>query len=65
MHQQTIEITQLKQITTLKYNYSSSQMAAEFLPLLRASRDHTILQPQQLFRSFVRPPGNFFETMQS
>ena len=44
LHQQTIEIKQLKHITTLKCNYSSSQ-TAEFHPLLRASRDHSTLQP--------------------
>ena len=42
--QQTIEIKQLKQITTLKCNYSSSQ-TAEFHSFLRASRDHSTLQP--------------------
>ena len=41
--QQTIEIKQLKQLTTIKYNYSSSQ-TAEFHPLLRVSRDHSTLQ---------------------
>ena len=44
LHQQTIEIKQLKQITTLKYNYSSSQ-TAECRQLLRASRGHSTLQP--------------------
>ena len=44
LHQQTIEIKQLKQITTLKCNYSSSQ-TAKFHPLLRAPRDHSTLQP--------------------
>ena len=42
--QQTIEIEQMKQIATVKFNYSSSQ-AMEFPPLLRASRDHSTLQP--------------------
>ena len=64
LHQQTIEIKQLKQIATLRYNYSSSQ-TVEFHPLLRVSREHSTLQPQQLFRSFVRPVSNFFERMQS
>ena len=44
LHQQTIEIKQLKQMATLKYNYISSK-TAEFHPLLRASRDHSTLQP--------------------
>ena len=44
LHQQTIEIKQVKQIATLGYNYSSSQKV-EFHPLLRASRDHSTLQP--------------------
>ena len=44
LHQQTIEIKQLKQIATFKYNYISAQMV-EFHPLLRASRDHSTLQP--------------------
>ena len=44
LHQQTIEIKEVKQIATLKYDYSSSQMV-EFHPLLRASRDHSTLQP--------------------
>ena len=44
LHQQTIEIKQVKQIATLRYNYSSSQKV-EFHPLLRASRDHSTLQP--------------------
>ena len=44
LHQQTIEIKQLKQIATFKYNYSSAQMV-EFHPLLRASRYHSTLQP--------------------
>ena len=44
LHQQTIEIKQLKQTATLKYNYSSSQ-TVEFHPLLLASRDHSALQP--------------------
>ena len=43
-HQQTIEIKQEKQIVTLRYTYSSSQ-TVEFHPLLRASRDHSTLQP--------------------
>ena len=64
LHQQTIEIKQVKQIGTLRYNYSSPQ-TVEFHPLLRASRDHSTLQPLQLFRSFVRPVSNFFERMQS
>ena len=44
LHQQTIEIKQVKQIATLRYDYSSSQKV-EFHPLLRASRDHSTLQP--------------------
>ena len=44
LHQQTIEIKQMKQIATLKYNYSSSQ-TVDFHTLLRASRDHSTLQP--------------------
>ena len=44
LHQQTIEIKQVKQITRLKCKYSSSE-TAEFHPLLRASRDHSTLQP--------------------
>ena len=43
LHQQTIEIKQVKQIATLRYNYSSKQKV-EFHPLLRASRDHSTLQ---------------------
>ena len=42
-HQQTIEIKQVKQIATLRYNYSSSQKV-ELHPLLRASRDHSTLE---------------------
>ena len=49
-----MELEQLKQITTLECSYSSSQ-TVEFHPLLRASRDHSTLQPLQLFRSLVRP----------
>ena len=44
LHKQTIEIKQVKQMATLKYNYSSSQKA-EFHPSLRVSRDHLTLQP--------------------
>ena len=44
LHQQAIEIKQVKQIATLRYNYSSSQ-TVEFHPLLRVSRDHSTLQP--------------------
>ena len=44
LHQQTKEIKQLKRIATLKYNYSSSQ-TVELHPLLRASKDHSTLQP--------------------
>ena len=44
LHQQTKDIKQLKQIATLKNNYSSSQ-TVELHPLLRASRDHSTLQP--------------------
>ena len=44
LYQQTIEIKQLKQRATLKYNYSSSQ-TVDFHPLLRASRDHSTFQP--------------------
>ena len=43
LHQQTMDIKQLKQITTLKCSYSSSQ-TAEFHPLLRAPKDHSTLQ---------------------
>ena len=64
LNQQKIEIIQLKEIATLKYNHSSAQ-TAEIHPLLRASRVHSTLQPQQLFRSLVRPVGNFFEKIQS
>ena len=39
-----MEIKQVKQIATIKYNYSSSQ-TAEFHPLLRVSRDHSTYQP--------------------
>ena len=58
------EIKQVKQIGILKYNYSSLQ-TAEFHPLLRVSRDHSILQPKQLFRSLVHLVGYFVERMQS
>ena len=44
LHKQTIEIKQVKQMATLRYNYSSSQ-TAEFHPSLRVSRDHSTLQP--------------------
>ena len=44
LHQQTKEIKQVKQIATLRYNYISSQ-TMEFHPLLRASRDHSTVQP--------------------
>ena len=44
LRQQKIEIKQLKQVATLQYNYSSSQMA-NFQPLLRISRDQSTLQP--------------------
>ena len=44
LHQQTIEVKQVKQMATLKYNYSSSQ-TAELHPSLRVSRDHSTLQP--------------------
>ena len=44
LHQQTIEIKQVKQVATFRYIYSSSQKV-EFHPLLRASRDHSTLQP--------------------
>ena len=44
LHQETIEIKQVKQIATLRYNYSSSQ-TVELHPLLRASRDYSTLQP--------------------
>ena len=44
LRQQTIELKQVKQIVTLKYNYSSSERV-EFHPLLRVSRDHPTLQP--------------------
>ena len=43
LHKQTIEIEQVKQMATLKYNYSSSQ-TAEIHPSLRVSRDHSTLQ---------------------
>ena len=44
LHQQTKETKELKQLATVKYNYSSSQ-TGEFHPLLRASRDHSTFQP--------------------
>ena len=44
LHKQTKEIKQLKQIATVKYNYSSSQ-TVEFHPSLRASRGHSTVQP--------------------
>ena len=44
LHKQTLEIKQVKQMATLKYNYSSSQ-TAEFHPSLRVSRGHSTLQP--------------------
>ena len=44
LHQQTIEIKQLKQMVARKTNYSSSQ-TVELHPLFRASIDHSILQP--------------------
>ena len=44
LQQQTIEIKQVKQIATRRYNYSSSQKV-EFHPLLRVLRDHSTLQP--------------------
>ena len=43
-HKQTLEIRQVKQMATLKYNYSSSQ-TAEFYPSLRVSRGLSTLQP--------------------
>ena len=64
LHQQIVEIKQVKQIATLKYIYSSSQ-TVEFHPLLLASIDHSTLQPYLLFRSLVRPVRNFIERMQS
>ena len=63
MHQKRIEIKQVKQTATIKYNYKSSQMV-QFHPLFRFSRDHSTLQPLQLFRSLIRPVCNFFERMQ-
>ena len=44
LHQQTIEIKQLKQVAPLENNHSLSQ-TAEFHQLLRDSRDHSTLQP--------------------
>ena len=44
LQQETIEIKQVKQIAQLRYNYNSSQKV-ELHPLLRASRDHSTLQP--------------------
>ena len=44
LQKQSIEIKQVKQMATLKYNYNSSQ-TAEFHPSLRVSRDHSTLQP--------------------
>ena len=44
LQQQTIEIKELKQKGTLKYNNSSSQ-TAELYPLLRVTRHHPTLQP--------------------
>ena len=43
LHQQTTEVKQSKQIDTAKYNYSSSQ-TLEHNPLLRSSRDLSIVQ---------------------
>ena len=64
LQQQTIEIKQLKQINTIKYKYSLSQLT-EFHPLLRVFRDHSTFQPRQLFRLLVHPVANFFERRQS
>ena len=44
LHQLMIYIKQLKQLVTLKPNYSSSQKT-ELHPLLRISRDNSIFQP--------------------
>ena len=44
LKQQAVQIKQAKHIATIKYIYISSQ-TAEFHPLLRVSRDHSILQP--------------------
>ena len=44
MHQQTKKFKQVKQMATLKYNYSSSQ-TAEFHQLLRVASDHSTIQP--------------------
>ena len=44
LHQQTIEIKQLKEKATFNFNYRSSQ-TAEFHPLIRAFRAHSTLQP--------------------
>ena len=63
-HQQIRELKQMKLIATLEQNCRSSQ-TAEFHPLLRVSRDHSTLQPYQLFRSLVRLLGNFVERLQS
>ena len=58
MHQQTIEIKQLKQLTIVKGKYSSSEMA-EFHPLLRASRDHATFSTVATV-SFTHPSGKKF-----
>ena len=44
LHKQTIEIKEVKQMATLKNNYSSSQ-TADFHPSLRVSIKHSTLQP--------------------
>ena len=44
LHKQTIEIKQVKQLATNKYNYSFSP-TAELHPSLRVSRDYSTLQP--------------------
>ena len=44
LHKQTIESKEVKQMATLKNNYSSSQ-TADFHPSLRVSRKHLTLQP--------------------
>ena len=44
LHKQTLEIKQVKQMATLKYNYSSSK-TAEFRPSFRVSRGHSTLPP--------------------
>ena len=64
LHQQTIEMKQLKEKPTFKNNYISSQKA-DFHPLLRVSRCHSTLRLWQLIQSLVHPVSNFFVRKQS